>query len=36
MFKYWYKQLINMDGIELEPFDMCKSQPIAIASSFAL
>ena len=30
-----HKQLINMDGIKLQPFDMHKSQPITIASSFA-
>ena len=36
MFKRRYKQLINMGRIELEPFDMHKSQTIAIASSFAV
>ena len=37
MLKCRYKQLINcnMDGIELEPFNVHKSQPIAIVSSFA-
>ena len=34
MFKHRYKQLINMDGIEFEPFDVHKSQSIATASSF--
>ena len=34
MLKHWYKQLINMDGIKLEPFNMHKSQPITIASPF--
>ena len=34
MFKPQYKQLINMDGIELKPSDVCKSQSIATTLSF--
>ena len=36
MLKPQYKQLINVDGIELKPSDVLKSQSIATASSFAL
>ena len=35
MFKPQYKQLINVDEIEIKPFDVCKSRSIATASSFA-
>ena len=35
MFKPWYKQLINVDGIELKPSNVRKSQSIVTASSFA-
>ena len=35
MFKPQYKQLINMDGIELKPSDVHKSQSIVTASLFA-
>ena len=35
MFKPQYKQLINVDGIELKPSDLCKSRYIVTASSFA-
>ena len=35
MFKPWYKQLINVDGIELKPFNVRKSWSITTASSFA-
>ena len=35
MFKPQYKQLVNMDGIELKPSDVRKSQYIVTASSFA-
>ena len=35
MFKLQYIQLINMDGIELKPSDVCKSWSIITASSFA-
>ena len=34
MFKPRYKQPINMDGIELKPSDVCKSQSIVKTSSF--
>ena len=34
MFKLQYKQLINVDGIELKPSNMCKSRSIVIASLF--
>ena len=34
MFKPQYKQLINVDGIELKPSNMRKSQSIVTASSF--
>ena len=30
-----HKQLINVDGIELKPSDVCKSQSIVTASLFA-
>ena len=33
MFKPQYKQLINVDGIELKPSDMRKSRSIVTASS---
>ena len=36
MLKPQYKQLINVDGIELKPSDVRKSWSIATASSFAL
>ena len=35
MFKPWYKQLINMDVIELKLINVSKIQPIAIASLLA-
>ena len=35
MFKPQYKQLINVDGIELKPSDVCKSRYIVTASLFA-
>ena len=35
MFKPQYKQLINVDGIELKPSDVRKSRFIVTASSFA-
>ena len=35
MFKPQYKQLINVDGIELKPSDMCKSRSVVTASLFA-
>ena len=36
MFKLWYKQLINVDGIKLKHSYVCKGpQSIAIVSSFA-
>ena len=35
MFKPQYKQLINVDGIELKPSDVCKSRSIVAASSLA-
>ena len=35
MFKPWYKQLININGIKLKPSVMHKSQSSTIASLFA-
>ena len=35
MSKPQYKQLINVDGIELKPSNVCKSRSIITASSFA-
>ena len=35
MFKPQYKQLTNVDGIELKPSNVCKSWSITMASSFA-
>ena len=35
MFKPQYKQLINVDGIELKPSDVRKSRSITTASLFA-
>ena len=34
MFKSQYKQLIDVDGMELKPFDVRKSRYIVTASSF--